>query len=272
MKDKTAARSEEENFLSEKKREQLSRYISTCGEYSATYEREKLAADWADKEKRASSVVEDFMRRAIDPRGKKLLDIGFGNGDYAASFAQAGADVSGIEVNAILKDIALETINRKGLHADLQLYDGTHFPFPDASFDCLFSVSVLEHTSDPAAILAEADRVLKPGGCFYLAFPNRYAPKETHSGYWFMSYLPRELARTVLKWFGRDTVDELNLHFLSYFDLKKFLKETELIVRFEYAKGGFVQRFMKRMLALLDVHHSILLPHIMVVLDAPARK
>ncbi len=262
----------EENELLTLKKEQLDRYVSTCGEYSATYEREKLEADWASKETRASSVVEDFTRRATDPQGKKLLDVGFGNGAYAIGFAQAGATVSGIEVNSVLKEIALESIKTKGLQADFQLYNGTQFPFPDASFDCLFSVSVLEHTSNPAAILSEADRVLKPGGCFYLAFPNRYALKETHSGYWLISYLPRSLARAILKCFGRNTVDELNLHFLSYFDLKRYIKRTSLTVRFEYAKGGYMQRLVKRVLAVFGVHHSVLLPHIMVILDSPIRK
>jgi ubiquinone/menaquinone biosynthesis C-methylase UbiE len=254
--------------MSESKTEaHIDRYLTGCSEYTSPYERKRLAEDWLEKEQRAYNVVADFKRRAVDPAGKRLLDIGFGNGDYSIAFAQAGAKVAGVEINGVLKEIAEDRLAEKSVTADLRLYDGERFPFTDASFDCLFSVSVLEHVSDPRAVLAEAARVLAPGGCFYLAFPNRFAPKETHTGYWFVSYLPRALARPILRRLGRNSIDELNLHFLSYFKLRRLLRRTGLTVRYETGRGSAGARLLKRLLAYLDIHHSILLPHIMVVLD-----
>lgn len=47
-------------------------------------------------------------------------------------------------------------------------------PFADASFDTLFSCSVLEHTVDPAAALREMARLLRPGGALILSVPFIY--------------------------------------------------------------------------------------------------
>jgi ubiquinone/menaquinone biosynthesis C-methylase UbiE len=50
---------------------------------------------------------------------------------------------------------------------------GESMPFPDASFDLVVCDNVLEHISEPAAVLREVARVLKPGGRFIAKTPNR---------------------------------------------------------------------------------------------------
>jgi SAM-dependent methyltransferase len=45
-----------------------------------------------------------------------------------------------------------------------------HLPFPDQSFDAIYCISVLEHTSDYSAVLSEFKRVLKPGGVLCVTF------------------------------------------------------------------------------------------------------
>ena len=49
--------------------------------------------------------------------------------------------------------------------------DAHCLPFADASVDSLLLVGVLEHVDDPVGVLAEARRVLKPGGLGYVAVP-----------------------------------------------------------------------------------------------------
>jgi ubiquinone/menaquinone biosynthesis C-methylase UbiE len=50
--------------------------------------------------------------------------------------------------------------------------DGYQLPFPDASFDVALLVAVLEHTREPWRVLAEARRVLRPGGRVIMVVPN----------------------------------------------------------------------------------------------------
>jgi ubiquinone/menaquinone biosynthesis C-methylase UbiE len=96
--------------------------------------------------------------------GKRVLEIGVGLGTDFTRFARAGADLTGIDlteaaVAAVSRRLALE-----GLDAELSVADAEQLPFPDGSFDLVYSWGVLHHTPDTQAALAEVRRVLEPGG------------------------------------------------------------------------------------------------------------
>lgn len=248
-------------------------YIDEALPHAGPKEKEKLYNDWIQKKAAAEGIVDDFKKRVGDPKRARILDIGFGNGITLAAFAGAGAHMEGVEVSGSLHDIASEYLHGEGINARLHLYDGRSFPFENDVFEYAYSISVLEHVSDPAAVVSEIWRVLKPGGKFYLAFPNRINPKETHTGIWFLSYVPRPVAGFLLSLSNRNTLDDWNLHFLSYFWLKRLLKKNRIPFRVldESRKGSGIKRMLKRILALLGVHHSALLPHVMVVLEKVPR-
>ncbi len=244
-------------------------YVERSLPHGSVCEKQKLVDDWLDKEHAARDIVTDFQKRIGSTEGKRILDIGFGNGIVLSTFAKAGATMSGVEVSKELCDIATEYCGEHDISADLHLYDGVTFPFPDACFDHLYSVSVLEHVSDPRAVLEEAARVLKPGGTFYLAFPNRLNPKETHTGVWFVSYLSLPIARMYLSLIGRNSLADWNLHFLSFFWLRRLLRKNQIpvTIRLETGSGKGLKLLLKRALALFGIHHSAILPHIMVILE-----
>lgn len=54
--------------------------------------------------------------------------------------------------------------------------DGEHLPFPDATFDMVVSVWVIEHLDAPERVFAEVARVMKPGGHFIFLTPNALNP------------------------------------------------------------------------------------------------
>ncbi len=245
-------------------------YLECCEEYTHSYEREKLELDWKQKDRVAKKIVGDFVRRAGDPAKKTMLDIGFGNGAFVVAFAQHGARVSGLEVNQVLYDIACAKMQEKQYTADLRLYDGMHFPFENESFDYMFSTSVLEHVDSPQQILSEVSRTLKPGGRLYLSFPNRIALRETHTGILFLSYLPRAWAEYVLQYvFKRNTISELNLHFIGYRALVRALRGTSLVIVPEYQATSRFRYMIKRVLGMFGIHYSAILKTIMVIIEKP---
>jgi ubiquinone/menaquinone biosynthesis C-methylase UbiE len=97
-------------------------------------------------------------------RGQTVLEIGVGAGSDFIRFARAGAVATGVD----LTDHAIALVRRRleleGLEADLRQADAEKLPFPDESFDVVYSWGVLHHTPDSDRAIAEAQRVLKPGG------------------------------------------------------------------------------------------------------------
>jgi SAM-dependent methyltransferase len=57
---------------------------------------------------------------------------------------------------------------------DARVADAGRIPYDDATFDLIFSDNVFEHLEDPAAVLRECGRVLKPGGLVMFKTPNKY--------------------------------------------------------------------------------------------------
>lgn len=233
------------------------------------YEREKFVRDWMDKEKSAKAFVKDFIKTVGDPRDKKILDVGFGNGIMLNEFAGIGAIAYGLETETSLLNLATELFRKKLAAATLAVYDGKSFPFADRTFDYAYSTSVLEHMSHPQDVLSEISRTLVPGGKLYLSFPNKYAPKESHTGLWFISWMPRRLAQCVLKRFKSSPLEDWNLHFVSFFSLKKMAKKAGLRIVYDTHSRSLTRSFVKKTLAFCGVHYGVLLKTIIVVLEKP---
>ncbi|HEX7651792.1 MAG TPA: class I SAM-dependent methyltransferase [Candidatus Paceibacterota bacterium] len=243
------------------------RYVSSCAEYTSPFEHAKIINNWIEKDAQAQVVVEDFKKRVGDPGGTRMLDFGFGNGQFAIAFAQAGARVDGIEVNRTLLELAEENAAAQQVSVDLRLYEGEAFPYPDETFDYAYSLSVFEHVTDLRLAVRELCRTLKPGGAAYVSFPNRFSPRETHTGYWLVNYLPRPAARFVLMYFlHSNAVDELNLRFPTYFTLTHALQGLPLRIKPEYDAATAPRRFIKRVLGMFGLHFTVILPTIMVIL------
>ncbi len=85
-----------------------------------------------------------------------VLEIGAAGGFQAALLARHFASVAAVDL--------AESIPAGDKAFPVQAYDGRHLPFPDASFDMVFSSNVLEHIAHVEAFQAEIRRVLKPGG------------------------------------------------------------------------------------------------------------
>ena len=137
---------------------------ASCGELLLLDAPDK-AGYLAQMEKRYSlePFIEGFAR-FDDARSRDVLEIGVGLGADHQRFAQAGARLTGID----LTDRAVEHTRRRfallGLKSDLRVADAESLPFPDKSFDWVYSWGVLHHSPDTAKGVSEVLRVLRPGG------------------------------------------------------------------------------------------------------------
>ncbi|MEZ5294011.1 MAG: class I SAM-dependent methyltransferase [Vicinamibacterales bacterium] len=96
--------------------------------------------------------------------GQALLEVGCGIGTDLARFARGGARVTGIDLSQTAIDLARANFDGLGLAGDLRVADGEALPFDDASFDVVYGHGVLQYAAAPERLIAEAHRVLKPGG------------------------------------------------------------------------------------------------------------
>jgi trans-aconitate methyltransferase len=104
-----------------------------------------------------ASGVFDWL--AAQP-GERILDLGCGDGRLTQRIVDAGAVVIGVDASPQMIAAARE----KGIVADVG--DAESLPYPSAAFDAVFSNAALHWVRDHDAMMAQAHRVLKPGGRF----------------------------------------------------------------------------------------------------------
>ncbi|MBI4613224.1 MAG: methyltransferase domain-containing protein [Planctomycetes bacterium] len=96
--------------------------------------------------------------------GKELLEIGTGLGADGVRFARHGAIYTGLDVTGEAVRATREHFRAFGLAPRLLVGDAERLPFPDASFDVVYSHGALHHTPHPDRAFDELHRVLRPGG------------------------------------------------------------------------------------------------------------
>jgi SAM-dependent methyltransferase len=120
----------------------------------------------------ARLIVRYLERHGIELDACRLLDLGSGFGGYSGEFARRGAGVVGVDL-VQPSGLALKGV-RPVIASALEL------PFRAESFDLIFCASLIEHVASPARLLAEMERVLRPGGCAYVSFPPYWSPVGGH--------------------------------------------------------------------------------------------
>ncbi len=140
---------------------------------------EPLSREWFERIEAHRYAVEPFIHSAAQftrHHGKTLLEVGVGAGTDHLQWARAGCVCHGVD----LTEAAIETTRARlqlyGLRSALQRIDAETLPYPDAAFDLVYSWGVIHHSEDPARIIAEIRRVLKPGGRFIGMVYGRHSP------------------------------------------------------------------------------------------------
>jgi SAM-dependent methyltransferase len=107
-------------------------------------------------------------------RGKDVLEIGCGIATDGLEFAKHGARYVGVDLTPAAIELAIERFKLYGVKARFELANAEdRLPFPDATFDHVYSFGVIHHSPNPERIVAEIRRVLRPGGTFTIMLYNR---------------------------------------------------------------------------------------------------
>jgi SAM-dependent methyltransferase len=107
------------------------------------------------------------LREAAPQARGRFLDVGCGDRRFEPLFTRYVESYTGVEHEAVY---ASTHAAQRSTKPDV-LYDGKRLPFETASFDSMLCADVLEHTPDPAGLIGEMARVLKPGGKIILTAP-----------------------------------------------------------------------------------------------------
>ena len=138
-------------------------------------------AERYDETRAASPSVLKPLRAALEGApGPRLADIGGGTGNYALALRREGWA-------PVVVDRSAEMLARaaaKGL--ETVEADAQRLPFEDESFDAATLISMLHHVEDRGAALAEARRILRPGGRLVL----KGFSGEDAASLWIVDYFP----------------------------------------------------------------------------------
>ncbi len=111
-----------------------------------------------------------IMRLLEGIKSDSLLEIGYGSGVFMPELARHSRTLAGIDPHPCHAEVAA-VLARHGVQADLRSASAEVIPFPDASFDCIVSVSALEYIPDIDVGCREMLRVLRPGGWLIAVTP-----------------------------------------------------------------------------------------------------
>jgi 2-polyprenyl-3-methyl-5-hydroxy-6-metoxy-1,4-benzoquinol methylase len=114
--------------------------------------------------------------RGLVPDGRSVFEIGYGSGALLRRFLDAGWSVGGVDAGQLGVAVDPE-VRRRGALTDGELETAT----TTGAYDLVVGVHVLEHLRDPAAGLAAAYRLLRPGGVLALITPTA----DSYGADWF---------------------------------------------------------------------------------------
>lgn len=140
--------------------------------------------------------------------GKELLEVGCGMGSDLLQFARGGSIVTGLDYTPRSAEISRRRFGVYGVPGKFLIGDAENLPFPDGSFDVVYSNGVLHHTPDTQRAIDEVFRVLRPGGVAKVMLYHRRSLY-----YWFVIMLRFGILRGEL---ARSTPEEIMSRYVEY--------------------------------------------------------
>lgn len=158
------------------------------------------------------------LKVAQDVHGKKVLDVGCGDGALSFVLAKAGADIVGVDNQTLGIEFAKENMNKLDikhtLHYNFLVASAYELPFPDNTFDVVVSCEVIEHVLEPERMIREMHRVAKVGARVILTTPHRHHESPTDPNH-VIEYFPVEFKKLMQGFFSEVEI-KLTHHIMWY--------------------------------------------------------
>lgn len=170
--------------------------------------RQKIADDLLNTSKALDQAL--ILQKFETLEGKKVLEVGSGLGINLMAWkkffhVQASGIEPGEEGFGGSYELSQQILSANSeLEIEIKKATGENIPFPDESFDIVYSTNVLEHTNDPQKVLHECVRVLKKGGLLQIIFPNYLSYFDGHYAILHPPALFKSLFVWVVRLYGRN--------------------------------------------------------------------
>lgn len=139
-----------------------------------------LAAHWWDPDGDLKTLHQinplrlQYITQKVDLHDKKVIDIGCGGGILTESMALSGANVTGIDLNKALIDVAKLHLLESGATVEyLKMSAEEIAEQRPHQYDVVTCLEMLEHVPDPKAVIQACATLLKPGGHVFFSTLNR---------------------------------------------------------------------------------------------------
>lgn len=176
---------------------------------SDTSDKDPYSAEFfKDIEEQRYDLQSHILRllQSIDFDGARVLEIGTGVGTDARTIVKLGGQYTGINVDAGSCEATLRALDTFGMPGEVRQANAVDIPYPDESFDLVYSFGVLLCIPDVEEAVAEIRRVLKPGGRLVIMLYNKtslnYLVEIRYLRKWGLALLGLPGAVKILGWLG----------------------------------------------------------------------
>lgn len=233
-----------------------------------------------NRETKALAILGTLRSVCGDVTSKgQWLDIGCGSGLIASSLAPHVEMIRGVDPEPWDRWSGLQAAF-SNLRFDIGGVGDLPALIPDASIDVVICNQVYEHVPDPAKLVHELYRVMKPGGCCYFAGPNLLWPVEPHVFLPFVHWFPRGTVIKFLSSLGVSRIQELDAWSLDAWRLRALLRNAGFDLQLAFraracagvaaGEGGIAKRLASNLPGWLERLSLALHPGFVFVLRKPA--